>query len=65
MLHDVFPLHDLQVDEGASQMGVEAEVVHEDQQGPIEGRVKKFYDLLKNVDKLLYEGCTKHSKFTT
>jgi hypothetical protein len=47
---------------GGFQMGVEVEGVHEDQQCPMEG-VRKFYDLLKDDDKPLYEGCTKHSKF--
>jgi hypothetical protein len=40
LLHDVFPIHDHRVDEGGSQRGVEVEVVHQDQQSPIEGAIK-------------------------
>ncbi|GLT53398.1 hypothetical protein SLA2020_431220 [Shorea laevis] len=61
MLHDVFLMHDLGPDPSLSQGG-EAEGVYEDRQGTTEG-AKKFYDLLNDADKPLYEGCTEYTKF--
>ena len=44
-------------------MGGEAEGVYEDRQGTTEG-AEKFYDLLNDAEKPLYEGCTEYTKFT-
>jgi hypothetical protein len=34
LLYDIFPMHDIRVDKGRSQMGVKVKVEQEDQQGP-------------------------------
>jgi hypothetical protein len=67
-LHEVFPTHDLGLDPGLSQcpiseMGEETEGVYEDRQDTSE-RTQKFYNFLHDVDKPLYEGCTKYTKFS-
>ncbi|XP_062170410.1 uncharacterized protein LOC133876141 [Alnus glutinosa] len=63
LLHDVFAMHDNWEDEGGSQMGVEAGVVQQEEQGPIED-AKKFFDLLKQTEEPLWSGCTKHNIFS-
>ncbi|GLT53676.1 hypothetical protein SLA2020_269330 [Shorea laevis] len=57
MLHDVFVIHDVRVDiGGGSQMGVESEFVDHEDSAEVAG---KFYELLKDADKLLHDN-TKH-----
>jgi len=63
LLHDVFSMHDNREDEGGSQMGVEAGVLQQEEQGPTED-AKKFFDLLKQTEEPLWSGCTKHSIFS-
>ncbi|XP_042969067.1 uncharacterized protein LOC122301749 [Carya illinoinensis] len=66
MLHDVFPMFDHEMVEGGPEIGVEdgeAGVQNENRQGSSE-RVNKFYNMLKDADEPLYEGCTKHTKFS-
>jgi hypothetical protein len=60
MLHDIFTMQDVRVEEGGSEVGVEAETVQEDLEDSDDG-AQKFYDLLKDADKPLHEK-TKHSK---
>ncbi|XP_042946110.1 uncharacterized protein LOC122279492 [Carya illinoinensis] len=66
MLHDVFPMFDSEIVEGGPEIGVdagEAGLQNENRQDSSE-RVNKFYNMLKDVDEPLYEGCTKHTKFS-
>ncbi|XP_042962378.1 uncharacterized protein LOC122296641 [Carya illinoinensis] len=66
MLHDVFPMFDPEIVEGGPEIGVdagEAGVQNENRQGSSK-RVNKFYNMLKDADEPLYEGCTKHTKFS-
>ncbi|GLT55145.1 hypothetical protein SLA2020_282930 [Shorea laevis] len=63
LLHDVFPMHDIQVDEGVSQMGVEEENIHQNEQSRTE-EAKKFFDLLKESEEPLWSGCTEHTIFS-
>lgn len=48
MLHDVFGMHDVRVDDSGSQMRVETEAVDEDQEDIDEECARKFYDLIKD-----------------
>ncbi|GLT55221.1 hypothetical protein SLA2020_283620 [Shorea laevis] len=59
LLHDVFPVHDIQVDEGVSQMGVEEENIQQNEQSRTE-EAKKFFDLLKESEEPLWSECTEH-----
>ncbi|XP_035548643.1 uncharacterized protein LOC118349177 [Juglans regia] len=63
MLQDIFPMFAPGVVGGVLEMGVEAEAVDDNSQGPNKG-VQKFYNMLKDADETLYEGCTKHSRFS-
>ncbi|KAF5441866.1 hypothetical protein F2P56_037196 [Juglans regia] len=63
MLQDVLPMFVLGVVGGGLEMGVEAEVIDGNSQVSNEG-VQKFYNMLKDADEPLYEGCTKHSRFS-
>jgi hypothetical protein len=63
LLHDVFPMHNIQEDEGESQMGVEARVGHQDEEAPTED-AQKFFKLLKDSEEPLWSGCTDHSIFS-
>jgi hypothetical protein len=63
LLYDVFAMHNNWEDECRSQMGVEAGVVHQEEQGPAQD-AKKFCDLLKQIEEPLWSGYTKHSIFS-
>jgi hypothetical protein len=56
-------MHNNWEDECGSQMGVEAGVVHQEEQGPTQD-AKKFFDLLKQIEKPLWSGYTKHNIFS-
>jgi hypothetical protein len=61
ILHDVFRMHDSRVDEGGSQMEAKVETMEEVQEDTDDKCAIKFYNLIKEADKPLYEN-TKHSK---
>jgi len=64
MLNDVFAMHDVCVEAGGSQVGVEAEAEAESVEAEIEDFNKganKLEDLLKDADTPLHEN-TEHSK---
>ena len=65
MLHEVFPIvTDPNVSQSPiSEVGAEAEGVHEDRQSTNQG-TEKFYEFLNDAKKPLYEGCTEYTKFT-
>jgi hypothetical protein len=56
-------MHDNREDECGSQMGVEAGVVQQKEQGPTKD-AKKFFDLLKQTEEPLWSSCTKHNIFS-
>jgi hypothetical protein len=60
MLNDVFVMHDVCVEAGRSQVGVEAESVDAEIEDS-NNVANKFDDLLKDADMSLHEN-TKHSK---
>jgi hypothetical protein len=60
MLNDVFAMHNVRVEEGGSQKGVDAETVEAEMEDSNVG-AKKLYDLLQDADTPLHEN-TKHSK---
>lgn len=62
LLHDVFSMH-IRVNKGGSQIGVEAEDVHLNEKARI-GKTKKFFNLLKELEELLWSGCTSHIIFS-
>jgi len=64
LLHDTFPMHDIRVDEGGSQMGVEDDNVAEEHDEECTEEAKKFFDLLKESNEPLWSGCTAHSIFS-
>jgi hypothetical protein len=60
MLNDVFAMHNVQVKEGGSQVGVDAEAVDAEMEDSNEG-ARKLYDLSQDADTPLHEN-TKYSK---
>ena len=67
MLHDLHPMHDMapnSTDEGPSvQQGPDGPSVQQPVKGPND-YAKKFYDRIQDMEKPLYEGCTKFSIFS-
>lgn len=52
LLHDTFPMQDIRVDEGGSQMGVEDDNVVEEHDEECTEEAKKLFGLLKEAKKI-------------
>ncbi|GLT54915.1 hypothetical protein SLA2020_280730 [Shorea laevis] len=60
MLNDIFAMHNVRVEEGGPQVGMDAEIVEAEMEDSNVG-ARKLYDLLQEADTPLHAN-TKHSK---